>query len=129
MTALATSIDDGRRGILGDALRFLHSCCHLIMTPMLRQSLAVVLLAVAFPLVSLHAQMAPVRLSVSSDGHPLTLWARSAPNAKGVIVLLHGRTWSALPDFDLQVPGERLSVMQALVAATTRDEHGQERRQ
>ena len=96
---------------------------------MLRQSLAVVLLAVAFPLVSLHAQMAPVRLSVSSDGHPLTLWARSAPNAKGVIVLLHGRTWSALPDFDLQVPGERLSVMQALVAATTRDEHGQERRQ
>ena len=29
-------------------------------------------------------------------------------------MLIHGRTWSALPDFDLQVPGERLSVMQAL---------------
>ena len=86
------------------------------MIPMLRQSLAVVLLAVAFPLASLHAQTAPVRLSVSSDGHPLTLWSRAAPNATGVIVLLHGRTWSALPDFDLQVPGERLSVMQALVA-------------
>ena len=81
MTALATSIDDGRRRIMGDALRSLHSCCHLIMTPMLCQSLAVVLLAVAVPLVSLHAQIAPVRLSVSSYGHPLTLWARSAPNA------------------------------------------------
>ena len=32
---------------------------------------------------------------------------------KGIILLLHGRTWSALPDFDLQVSGEQRSVMNA----------------
>ena len=57
----------------------------------------------------------PVRLTVTSDGHPLALWTRAAAKPKGVLVLLHGRTWSALPDFDLQVPGENLSVMQAFV--------------
>ena len=51
--------------------------------------------------------------TVMADGHPLALWAREAPQARGVIVLIHGRTWSALPDFDLQVPGEQRSVMQA----------------
>ena len=57
----------------------------------------------------------PVRLTVTSDGHPLALWTRAAAKPKGVLVLLHGRTWSALPDFDLQVPGENLSVMHAFV--------------
>jgi pimeloyl-ACP methyl ester carboxylesterase len=46
-----------------------------------------------------------------ADGQPLALWAREVPRARGVIVLIHGRTWSALPDFDLQVPGEQRSVM------------------
>lgn len=81
-----------------------------------RRLVALALLVLALPLAPLAAQRAPQRITVTSDGHPLALWARVAPNAKGVIVLLHGRTWSALPDFDLQVPGERLSVMQALVA-------------
>ncbi len=31
-------------------------------------------------------------------------------------MLVHGRTWSALPDFDLQVPGDQRSVMQSLNA-------------
>ncbi|MCP5118940.1 MAG: alpha/beta hydrolase [bacterium] len=31
------------------------------------------------------------------------------------MVLIHGRTWSSLPDFDLQVPGEDLSLMDGLV--------------
>ena len=57
----------------------------------------------------------PTQLTVRSDGHPLALWMRATAKPKGVIVLLHGRTWSALPDFDLQVPGESLSVMQAFV--------------
>ena len=57
----------------------------------------------------------PPRITVTSDGHPLALWMRAAPRPKGVIVLLHGRTWSALPDFDLSAPGAQLSVMQALV--------------
>jgi pimeloyl-ACP methyl ester carboxylesterase len=52
----------------------------------------------------------------ADDGHPLALWARELPKPKGVIVLLHGRTWSSLPDFDLQVPGEQRSVMQSLNA-------------
>jgi pimeloyl-ACP methyl ester carboxylesterase len=62
-----------------------------------------------------QATRPPVKLTVMSDGHPLALWMRAAAKPKGAIVLLHGRTWSALPDFDLQVPGEQLSVMQALV--------------
>jgi pimeloyl-ACP methyl ester carboxylesterase len=52
----------------------------------------------------------------ADDGLPLSLWAREVARPRGVIVLIHGRTWSALPDFDLQVPGEQRSVMQALNA-------------
>src|ERR1041384_3539344 len=52
----------------------------------------------------------------TDDGHTLALWARQLPHPKGAILLLHGRTWSALPDFDLQVPGEQRSVMQSLNA-------------
>ena len=59
-----------------------------------------------------HAPL--LRHSVESDGHPLTLWSREIPRPKASILLLHGRTWSALPDFDLQVPGTSRSVMQAL---------------
>lgn len=56
------------------------------------------------------------KLSVVVDGHAFALWSRQIANAKGSILLLHGRTWSALPDFDLQVPGEQRSVMMALNA-------------
>jgi alpha-beta hydrolase superfamily lysophospholipase len=63
------------------------------------------------------AQMAPVKHIVTADGHPLALWEKRAAKPKGTILLLHGRTWSALPDFDLQVPGERHSLMDALVAS------------
>jgi pimeloyl-ACP methyl ester carboxylesterase len=54
------------------------------------------------------------QFTVMADGHPLALWARQVSRPQGVILLIHGRTWSSLPDFDLQVPGERRSVMQAL---------------
>jgi pimeloyl-ACP methyl ester carboxylesterase len=50
----------------------------------------------------------------ADDGLPLSLWAREIPQPRGVIVLIHGRTWSALPDFDLEVPGEHRSVMRLL---------------
>jgi pimeloyl-ACP methyl ester carboxylesterase len=56
------------------------------------------------------------QLSVSADGHALTLWGREVSRPRAVILLIHGRTWSALPDFDLQVPGEQRSVMQSLNA-------------
>lgn len=55
----------------------------------------------------------PERATVDVDGHKLALWSRHPAHPTGVILLLHGRTWSALPDFDLQVPGEHRSVMLA----------------
>jgi pimeloyl-ACP methyl ester carboxylesterase len=76
--------------------------------------------------------------TVQSDGHPMALWEKSPENPRGVVLLLHGRTWSGVPDFDLQVPGEDLSLMDGLVekgwstfaldqrgyGATPRDETG-----
>ena len=55
------------------------------------------------------------RHTVTSDGHPIALWEKSAADAKEAVLLVHGRTWSALPDFDLQVEGEELSLMDGLV--------------
>lgn len=52
---------------------------------------------------------------VEVDGHPLTVWYRQPEDAADVIVLIHGRTWSARPDFDLQVSGESRSLMDSLV--------------
>src|ERR1700687_2789631 len=54
--------------------------------------------------------------TVVVDGPPLALWARRPPSPVGTILLLHGRTWSALPDFDLQVPGESRSILANLAA-------------
>lgn len=52
----------------------------------------------------------------ADDGHVLALWAKVPAEPKGAIIFLHGRTWSARPDFDLQVPGEQRSTMDALAA-------------
>ncbi len=43
---------------------------------------------------------------VSSDGHPLRVWARIPARPAQVVLLLHGRTWSTLPDFDLDTGGQ-----------------------
>lgn len=59
----------------------------------------------------------PLRHTVIADGHPIAVWEKSASNATEAILLIHGRTWSALPDFDLQVKGEELSLMDGLVEA------------
>src|SRR5262245_24553922 len=50
-------------------------------------------------------QSAPERLTVRSDGHPMAVWARRPATPRGAVLLVHGRTWSGRPDFDLQVPG------------------------
>lgn len=55
------------------------------------------------------------RHTVDADGHPIALWEKSAADADEAVLLVHGRTWSALPDFDLQVEGEDLSLMDGLV--------------
>ncbi len=59
----------------------------------------------------------PIRHVVTADdGHRLTVWEKRPPAPRRTIILLHGRTWPALPDFDLQVPGHPVSLMDALVA-------------
>ncbi len=55
-----------------------------------------------------------VRHTVEADGHPLAVWEKSPEGHAAVVVLVHGRTWSTVPDFDLQVPGEELSLMDGL---------------
>lgn len=59
---------------------------------------------------------APTRHEVKADdGHSLTVWEKRGKSPRRTILLLHGRTWSAIPDFDLQVPGHPASLMDALV--------------
>ncbi len=55
-----------------------------------------------------------IKQTVQSDGHPMALWKKEIDNPKGVILFIHGRTWSAVPDFDLQVDGEDLSLMDGM---------------
>ena len=56
------------------------------------------------------------RFTVTSDGHPMAVWARRPAAPKGTVLLVHGRTWSSRPDFDLQVPGLQRSVLTSLAA-------------
>ena len=65
---------------------------------------------------ALQPQPGPLKHVVMSAGHPLAVWEKRAARPTRAIVLLHGRTWSSIPDFDLQVSGERRSLMDALVA-------------
>ena len=52
-----------------------------------------------------------IKITIDADGHPMALWQKTVANPKGFILFHHGKTWSALPDFDLQVEGEELSLM------------------
>lgn len=60
----------------------------------------------------------PIKHDVVVDGHRVAVWQRktSAANAPRIL-LIHGRTWSSLPNFDLRVPGEERSFMDALSGA------------
>src|SRR5262249_40043137 len=63
------------------------------------------------------AAAAPARLVVTADdGFHLTLCAKAPAKPQHAVLLIDGRTWSGRPDFDLQVPGEARSFMDALVA-------------
>ena len=57
----------------------------------------------------------PKMHAVMASGHPLAVWEKSAETPTAVVLLLHGATWSSVPDFDLQVEGEELSLMDGLV--------------
>lgn len=76
---------------------------------------SLVLLLFVLPALGHAAAAAPTRHTVTADGHPIAVWEKSAPEAQSAILLVHGRTWSAIPDFDLQVEGEDLSLMDGLV--------------
>ena len=67
---------------------------------------------------SVGAQGAPPleHFRVAVDGHPMAVWARRPAHPRGAVLFVHGRTWSARPDFDLQVPGEPRSVLAAFAA-------------
>ena len=58
-----------------------------------------------------------VHHTVDSDGHPMAVWEKSPRTPEGVVVLLHGRTWSTVPDFDFHAPNRNLSLMDGLVDA------------
>jgi len=75
------------------------------------------LLLVALLLASQAAVRQPLKHDVVVDGHHFAVWEKRPAQPRAAILLLHGRTWSSLPNFDLQVPGERRSFMDALVAA------------
>lgn len=56
----------------------------------------------------------------ADDGHELRVWRLGThePTPRGAMLLLHGRTWSGVPDFDLRVGEDRsLSLMQRLADA------------
>ena len=73
------------------------------------------LLCFAFVWIAAASAAPPRRHQVDLDGFHLTVWEKSARAPRSAILLVHGRTWSALPNFDLQV-AERRSVMDALAA-------------
>ena len=67
--------------------------------------------------VAAPAPAEPARLVVTADdGFELTMWRKAPAQPRRAVLLIHGRTWSGRPDFDLQVPGESRSFMDALVA-------------
>ncbi len=62
-----------------------------------------------------RAFAAPDRLTLVVDGHSLALWTESAKTPRATLLLVHGRTWSSLPNFDLAVSGENRSVFDAFM--------------
>ena len=69
------------------------------------------------PAPAASAPVEPARMAVTADdGFQLTVWRKAPPQPRRAVLLVHGRTWSGRPDFDLQVPGESRSFMDALVA-------------
>jgi pimeloyl-ACP methyl ester carboxylesterase len=77
---------------------------------------AVALIVATAAAVRTQAVAPPDQHIVRVDGHPLTVWARQPPSPRAAVLLIHGRTWSSLPDFDLEVPRLQRSVLRSLVS-------------
>ena len=82
---------------------------------MSRVCAVVLLLGVCDVAAPVWADTPPAQFTVLANGHPLAVWGRVPSVPKASILLVHGRTWSSRPDFDLQVPGLQRSVMASLV--------------
>lgn len=82
---------------------------------MVRGAIAVVFLGLTASIAAQTPRPAE-KHTVLSNGHPLAVWSRTPANPRAVLVLVHGRTWSSRPDFDLQVPGLQRSVLSSLAA-------------
>ena len=81
------------------------------------KSIAVLLLCGAcFPGLA-GAQSQPDRLTVAGAGQQVTVWSRHPEHARGAVVLVHGRTWSARPAFDFEPRSGSRSLLKALTAA------------
>jgi pimeloyl-ACP methyl ester carboxylesterase len=78
---------------------------------------SITLLAFVLLVLPAFAGAEPVHHELMVDGHKLALWEKRPAKPRGSILLIHGRTWSALPNFDLQVAGMERSVMNGLTAA------------
>jgi len=71
--------------------------------------------ATLIALLQTQAPRQPIKHDVVVDGYHLAVWQKKPAQApRAIVLLVHGRTWSSLPNFDLQVPGERRSFMDAL---------------
>ena len=79
------------------------------------KKLSLYLALVSVPLLAVGQAVELERHTIDADGHPVAVWEKSAADATEAVLLVHGRTWSALPDFDLKVDGEELSLMDGLV--------------
>ena len=69
------------------------------------------------PALEQPAARQPIKHDVVVDGHHLAVWQKRGTQPRAAILLVHGRTWSSLPNFDLQVAGEKRSFMDALADA------------
>ena len=57
-----------------------------------------------------------IRHNVELNGHPFAIYEKRADASAEIIVLIHGKTISALPNFDLQHDSKNISLMDAFVA-------------
>jgi len=88
-------------------------------TSFLRRLLLVAIVVAAPMSVAIGQPSVPLRRQEvrADDGQKLTLWEKRPTGAtRGAILLLHGRTWGALPNFDLHAPGAHVSLMDAFAA-------------
>lgn len=72
--------------------------------------------ALAQPARAASSNTAPERWTVKGEGVDLRVWVRRPVKPRAAILFVHGRTWSGLPNFDLNVPGESVSVLKSFAA-------------